>query len=276
MLPKKNRILTMSDREYLNEDLDLRQTPVGVVNIINPETGEIIFRGKNKVVVAGSAFVLSKVTNVKVKALTPTYNNTLTLNETVNDPYTGEGIRKEEQVWLFAVGTDGNGPEPNQVLPVKYTSWIEPQNLVPFQFRNLDNDLTTAAREKYFGKKTTQTKHIYYFKAFESAIESHQQWKDGTPIDENIYLSSREEEVETYAEMFMKITKDDCRDFFKETTSIQDAKVNSISLLTAYKMQHNDGFTYFQDIRPLTKYHFPAEILIDITKGVDIIYQLYF
>jgi hypothetical protein len=270
-----NRILTMSDRNFAEESVSMNQM-TGVVTIVNSDTGDVIFKGKNKVVVAGSAFVMSKVTNVKVRALTPTYNNTLGLDNTINDAYTGDGIRKEEQVWLFALGVDGNGPEPNQVLPVKYTSRIEPQNLVPFQYRNLDNDLTVAGREKYFGRKTTPSKIIYYFKAFESAIETHQQYKDGTPIDENIYLSQREEEVESYAEMFMKITKDDCRDFFKETTSIQDAKVNSISLLTAYVINHNDGFRYFQDIRPLTKYHFPAEILIDITKGVDIIYQLYF
>ena len=75
--------------------------------------------------------------------------------------------------------------------------------------------------------------------------------------------------------MQLKITKEDCRDYFIATTGINDARINSISLLTAWK-KTIDGYDYYQDIRPLTELHFPNEPLIDMTKGLDIIYQIYY
>ena len=73
----------------------------------------------------------------------------------------------------------------------------------------------------------------------------------------------------------MSITKEDCRDFFISTVGIQSAKINSISLLTAWK-KVIDGYVYYQDIRPYTKYNFSNEHLIEISKGIDFIYQLYY
>ena len=73
----------------------------------------------------------------------------------------------------------------------------------------------------------------------------------------------------------LKVTKEDCRDFFVATTGINDARVNTISLLTAWSKEIG-GVKYYQDIRPLTKLNFPNEPLIDLTKGLDIIYHIYY
>ena len=37
-----------------------------------------------------------------------------------------------------------------------------------------------------------------------------------------------------------------------------------------------NGKEYYQDIRPLTKYNMPNEQLIELSKGLDIVYQIYY
>jgi hypothetical protein len=243
--------------------------------IRNSDTQEVTFRGSNKVIVSGSAFTAAKHWNITPQVLTTSYNNVLALDNTVNEPYLGNGIRNEELVFLFAVGLDGCGPANNQVYEVDYGKWIPPEYLVPFRYQLDTNDLAGSLRDKYFGRKTLSNRIAYYFKAFEADPVFKQQYVDGTPIDENVYLSSRTEEIESYVEVLMKVTKEDCRDYFLATTGIADAKINTISLLTAWA-KVIDGITYYQDIRPLTKLNFPNEQLIDLTKGIDIIYHIYY
>ena len=73
----------------------------------------------------------------------------------------------------------------------------------------------------------------------------------------------------------MSVLRSYCRDYFIATTGINDARINTISLLTAIPKTVN-GFTYYQNIRPLTKLNFPNEELIDLTKGIDFIYQIFY
>ena len=229
----------------------------------------------NKVIVGGSAFTACKHWNIKPKSWTPSYNEALNLENSVNEPYTENGIRKEESIYLFCVGTDGCGAEGSQVYDVDYSKWIPPESLVPFRYQLNTDDLAVYMREKYYGRKVIGDRIAYYFKEFESPVDFKQQYTDGIPIDENVYTSSKAEEIESYAEIVLKITKEDCRDWFYKTTGINDARINTISLCTAWKKEI-DGFTYYQDIRPLTKLNFPNELLIDTTKAIDIIYHIYY
>lgn len=244
--------------------------------IKDPETGEVLFDGHNKVIVAGSAFTAAKHFNITPHTSTPTYNEVLKLEKSDADMYNEPGIRREEIVCLFAVGIDGCGPEASQVYDVDYTKWIAPESLIPFKYQLETNDLPSYHRDKYFGRKKVGNRIAYYFKAFENAPTFVQAFSDGTPIDENIYTSSRKDEVESYIEINLKITKQDCRDFFLSTVGINEARVNTISLLTAYPVEKEDGFVYYQNIRPLTKLNFPSEPLIDTSKGLDIIYHIYY
>lgn len=268
-----DKTVVLYDNKRLKEDKISSLTTD--IQIYVEGTDELVFRGKNKVIVGGSAFTAAKHFNLKPDVFTPTYNTVLGLENSVNEPYNGLGIRKEEQVFLFAVGTDGCGDENSQVYNVDYTKWIAPESLVPFRYQLDKNDLGGYMRDKYFGRKVIGNRIAYYFKAFETQPIFKQQYVDGTPIDENIYLSNRIEEVESFVELNLKITKEDCRDFFLATTGINDARVNSISLLTAWAKEI-DGNIYYQDIRPLTKLHFPNEALIDTSKGLDIIYHIYY
>lgn len=260
-----------------NEDLKVKRKKGGFVTVINHETGEVIFReSPNMVTTAGSAFAAAKIWNVSPDVWTPTYNNYLGLDHTVNEPYPNPGVRSEERVFLFAVGIDGCGSEASQVFQIDPSKWINIDNLVPFRYVNKSEDLEDELRNKYFGRKTLANDKIaYYFKAFETEPVFIQQYTDGTPIAADIYDNTRKDEIENYIELKMSITKEDCRDYFISNVGIQSAKVNTISLLTAWK-KVIDGYVYYQDIRPYTKYNFPNEHLIDISKGIDFIYHIYY
>lgn len=233
-------------------------------------TGEVLFRGSNKVILAGSAFTASKHFNIEPAVKLPNYNTALSLDQTVTTP--PESITK---VVLFGVGIDGCGPESSQIYEVQYSKWTPPGMLVPFRYVDASADLSTAERAIYFGRKTSGGKIAYYFKAFEAEPVMHQQYIDGTPIDSGIYNSSNTTDVETYVELRLKITNIDCREYFKATSGIATAKVNSITLLTAWEKKINN-FKYYQDIQPLTKLNIQNESLFDETKGLDIIYHIYY
>ena len=106
-------------------------------------------------------------------------------------------------------------------------------------------------------------------------------YADGTDIDYQVYESTKQEAANTFVEMTMQITKEDFREWFNDDEGggggINNAKINSISLLTAwYKDDFGDGYRYYQDIQPFTQLNIPNEPLIDLTKGIDITYHIYF
>lgn len=230
---------------------------------------------KNKVIVPGSAYTAAKHFNgLPIPTKTPTYNASLGLDEIVSITNAEEN---NSFVYLWAVGIGGCGPEDSQKYDVDYTKWIAPQDLVPFRYELDNHDISIEKRKTYFGRKNIPAdgRIAYYFKAFDSAPVFRQQYIDGTPIDENIYISDNTMDVESYVELKMSVLRSDCRDYWIATSGINDARINSISLLTAYPKTIN-GHTYYQNIRPLTKLNFTNEPLIDLTKGIDFIYQIFY
>lgn len=253
-----------------NEDSANVTTRRTDIQIFVEGTDECVFKGSNKVLIAGAGFTARSHFDLPRTEITPSYNTVLSLENSVN-----ETPSSMEKCFLFAVGTDGCGPENSQLYPVDYKKWISPGALVPFRYPLKTNDITGGLRNSYYGRKAIGEYVAYYFKAFESVPVFVQQFVDGTPIDANIYDSTKVDDAESYVELRLKITKDDCRDFFLATTGINDARVNTISLLTCWA-KDIDGVKYYQDIRPLTKLNIPNEPLIDLTKGLDIIYHIYY
>lgn len=261
-----------------NDSLKYDKNVRGHVIIQKKVNGLVIdtFEKDNKVIVPGSAFTAMKhFKDLSIPIKTQTYNTALGLDNITS--ITDKEERYDQYVFLFAVGIGGCGPENSQVYDVDYTKWIQPEDLIPFKYQLTANDLSDADREKYFGRKAIPAadRIAYYFKGFDSAPVFRQQYIDGTPIDENIYISDNNMDVQSYVETKMSITTRDCRDYFVATTGINDARVNTISLLTAVPKEIN-GFTYYQNIRPLTKLNFNNISLIDEDVAIDIIYQLFY
>lgn len=235
-----------------------------------------IFEGDNKVIVPGSAFTVMKhFKDISIPVKTQTYNNALGLDNITS--ITDSEERLNSYVYLFAVGIGGCGPENSQKYDVDYTKWIDPSELIPFKYQLTANDLSDDMRAKYFGRKAIPAadRIAYYFKAFDADPVFKQQYIDGTPIDDNIYISDNDMDVESYAEIKMSVSNRDCRDYFLATTGINDARINTISLLTAVP-KTIEGYTYYQNIRPLTKLNFNNISLIDETLAIDIIYQIFY
>lgn len=273
-----NKVKILHDSNHVKKDqIELKTGQCrGHVKFLVPGTDTVIFEEDNKVILPGSAFTAMKhFKNLSIPVKTQTYNNALGLDQITT--ITDAEERLDSYIYLFAVGIGGCGPENSQKYDVDYTKWIDIEDLIPFKYQLTANDLSDSMRNKYFGRKAIPAadRIAYYFKAFDSDPVFKQQYIDGTPIDENIYISDNSMDVESYVEIKMSINKRDCRDFFVATTGINDARINTISLLTAVPKTIN-GYTYYQNIRPITKLNFNNESLIDETKGIDIIYQIFY
>lgn len=246
------------------------------------ETGEYIFKGlKNKVVISGSGIIARKLFDLGSEDVIPSYN------DSIPGYYQPSGIDttaistkdkiNNSKVLLFCCGMDGCGDQNSQVYPVNYTSRIDP---IPFRFQTADIDLSSDLRDVYFGRaeKTVNDNNFiaYYFKKFDS-VKLVQKWSDGNDVTSTVY--DQDGSAETYVEITLSITKEDFRDYFNNASTIEQARINCISLCSAYPCVNGgasgDGFIYYQDIKPLTRLNFPNESLIDISKGIDIIYHVY-
>ena len=279
-----NKYLSLHDGHQIKDTMK-NNIQRGEFEIKIHGTNVTLFKGHNKVIIPGSQFTACKHFNLNRAVQYKSYNDLLTLTDPTGTIFT-DAMYRASTVCLFAIGTDGCGAEQSQVYDVDYTKIINPESLVPFRYQNIlpnvetgNNDLTGSMRDIYFGRKILGDDNniaAYYFKAFDTAPELKIQYIDGTPVDENIYQSMNSNEAETFIELKMSITKEDARDFFIATTGINTAKVNTISLLTAYPVQGDDGYTYYQGIQPLTKLNFPSIPLIDTTLGIDITYHIYY
>lgn len=255
------------DSQENRDKASVRKTSI---EIKIPGTDIVLFKAKNKVILPGAGFTARCHFDLAREEITPSYNEALVLeNSVVETP------SSKEKVFLFCVGTDGCGREGSDIRTVDYSKWIAPESLVPFRYPLIADDLTGGERELYFGRKVIDDRVAYYFKAFESVPELIQKYTDGTIVDTDVYESEKTDEIETYVEIKLRVEPADCRDWFKQTTGINDARINTFSLCTAWAKVF-DGQIYYQDIRPLTKYNISNEYLIDLTKGLDVCYHVYY
>lgn len=280
-----NKTIAIFDDGGVNESCDIVHKSTAFkdtdIMIRDHDTGEIIFRTKNKIIIPGSGYFARQMFDLSGTEITPSYNEklglvtpspTLTPQPEVNTKTSA--TQAYPKCVMFAIGSDGCGPEDSQIYPVNYTKWIPPASLVPFRYPVNTMDLSTALRSVYFGRSVIGSRVAYYFKRFDTDPVFVQQYTDGTPIASDVYDSVKAEDAESYVELVLKITKEDVREYFIATTGIGDAKINTVSLLTAWP-KVVDGNIYWQDIRPLTKLNIANEPLIDVSKGIDIIYHIY-
>lgn len=272
-MANKNMILFDSDRKREKATIGIGGNEKGFKTevIFKDLDGNEILRTKNRVLIAGSQTVAMKMFDLPQLVALPTYNTALTLdNDVQKDP------ANPTKICLFCCGTKGCGRENSQVVPVKYTGRIEPDgDLVPFRYQLPQNDLGSDLRAKYFGRKTTASRIAYYFKGFETDPVPKMRFVDGTVIDSHLYESTNQSDAEMFVEMSLRVSNEDFRDYFRATTGINDAKINSLSLCTAWYKEAG-GYKYYQDITPFSQLNIPNEPLIDLTKGIDITYHIYF
>lgn len=285
------------------------------IEFFNDETGEQIWEPlHNKTTIAGAALTAMKLFDFDRSVLnnTPTYDNELKLDDTVGDAlYPVMSIKNsngdfvgavpdetQRMIMGFCVGQGGAGLDISDVFDVKYASWIEPDDLVPFMYPLISVDNTDE--NTYKGKKKVklaggQERNAYYFKEFASAPKFDQCYVStlgnfSDPIMQSTVYTNKAsaDRAQTYVELHLKITKDDCREFFIAHKGLENSKINQISLISAWKrniertsLDINGNTTtktidVFTHIRPFSLVNIPNEILSDPEKSISIIYTLYF
>jgi len=261
---------TQKLRNYYNTD----------ITITSLDTNEVLWKGKNKVVIAGGDAVARKMFDLDTAdaGVIPTYNEELGLEdpgpEDADATYDFTSAKEgDPKVLLFCIGTDGCGTEGSQVYAVDYNSRIKPEAIIPFRYPMASGDISDELQETYVGRKVDGDYIAYYFKRFTEGPTLVRQYPDGTPIGANLYSTGLD--VECYVDITLTITKDDMRQFFIATKGIDECKLNTISLCTAYPRMVG-GKIYYMDIRPFTKLNMPNEYMIDTTKGIKVTYHIYF
>lgn len=240
----------------------------------NLDTGEVK-EFHNKTLISGAQWTAGMQWGLDDIITFPTYNLDMDLDKPVEEDIIRQDTRRK--IRLFCCGTAGCGVEASQVYDVDYTKRIQPKDMIPFRYQPVSNDLAPSMRERYFGRKTINNEYYaYYFKTPETDPQMYAQYIDGTPIDANVFNSSNRTEAELYVQTILLITKDDCRDFFINTTGINTALVNQFSLCQAWEVTDKDGNKWYQDILPVTQFNMNNEPLIDLTKGIEITYQTYY
>lgn len=219
-----------------------------------------------------------------------------------------ELLRRYEHCMFFAVGCEDHGIESSQIPDVDYVSRIEPVDIVPFITTDPDQamEITQAeaalltmpgvftttgtgesvSRINYGGmgrRKGTQDRAVscFYFKKFN--IDPVVYIRDVTSAEKTslneealklIYSNSANRNIEVCVELNFTLTKDECRNYFNLVE--KDPAITTIMLVSAYETQDEKGNYYHKNIQPVTKLNISKESLEDATKGLDIVYHVYF
>lgn len=238
------------------------------------EFGEVLFETTNQVVLGGALFTLEKVFGVE-SPLKVDY-----LNDIKNIANTGQEITeiypKDTIVCLFGVGTGGCGDSYKSVKDVKFFE-REIEDMIPFR---VTNELPESLKSKYFFKTQYQGKDAYYLKKFEYDPQIKVLWKDaegdedGSEVQTGVHGTQRNEAIESFVEITLRIEKEDIREYFDLNGEIEQTRINSIALFTGIPATLADGSTDYKQVKMFSKLNIPNEML-NVTKSFTLIYRIY-
>ena len=295
-----NKILMANDFYRPNDSIN--NTRISSKIEIYNEVGELIFEPlHNKTVIAGSALTAMKLFNLNKSVLnnTPTYDELLELNSIISEEEPCVYLRdangdildtksdeSQRRIIGFCVGKGGSGLGISDVYNVKYCDCILPDNLIPFRYPSDSGD--DVDESIYKGKKALSNNRIaYYFKTFNQNPTFYQNYttSNGNSIDKNTVYSNTNDadNAQTCIELHLKITKEDCREYFIAHSGLENAVINQISLVSGWsetveliKNGQSVNVEYYKDIRPFSLLNIPNDGLSDLSKSISIIYTLYF
>lgn len=271
-------IKSKSDIEEIKESS--RYRPIGYVEVYNKKTKKLILKGFNKVMISASEFMaLHMFNNPAENYITPTYNTYIGSPEGLDQTHTdtGNDLTLDYKICLFCMGTSGCSRGSQIKYEVSNKGWIKPEDLVPFKYVGMHEDLGELARRIYFGKKTLvdYNRIAYYFKRFDSNAVLKREYEDGTDWTSEIYQDDSTMRANVKIGITFSIDEEDGRDYFDRTTGINDARFNTIELLAGWP-EVIDGFTYYQDVRPFTRLNMPNKYLSSAGDSYEFRYFLYF
>lgn len=286
---KMSKTINIRESAAINDSINRNKTirerlhsgPVKTKIIIKDHnTGEILGEVHNKILVPGSQITACNQFGLKQIINFPTYNTGLNLYNSY--PEWEVEPKNMPITCLWCAGRDGAGSSPNEVYTVTNTDRIEIVNdILPFRYVPLDQDLNADDREIYYGRSingTTQ-KVSYFFKTFDSQPQLHIEYLDGTEVTSDMWSVVTNQPVEIFIEMRLSVGRLDFREYFEEVLGWDKANINTVSLVTAWYDDFEEGdltFKYYQDIIPFSKFNFRTEDLTDLTRAIDFNYQVFY
>lgn len=276
LTPDYHRGLDRIEKSIIHEKMSGGPKGTRIV-ITDHDSGEILGDYHNKVVITGSILSAMKAFGIDTPVILPDYNRELGLENTLN--YEEVLPKNSPVVCLFCIGDSGCGTSPKDVFTAKYTDRIAPENdIMPFRYVDLNNDLNADLRKYYFGRKVLkeEKKAAYYFKTFDTVPQLHLRYTDGTQINDEMYNIDTTQAAECYVETRLRITRLDFRDYMEQVLGWDNARISTLSLCYAWYDDTIDEYRWYQQIYPYSKLNFYTEWLVDLTKAIDFNYQIFY
>ena len=285
-------------KSYLDEDVLVERNTVPIVGV--QSALQYLFGVKGPDIKVPTLYEESgSGIGLPNKSISNTYNYLTPDHSQENDPLSGATsvnplYNTGHFVQLFGVGVTGTAENNITVHKVGYRETSINMNGDPngimYPFRFTANDLDGAEKTKYFGKKLDATSGAtgYYLKRFEGKTKIKHVWKTQDTMNsdteiaaegEEIYDASRNDAIQTFAEMHLQITNKDLKEFFgNKLQQPESCRFNCIALYDGYYTEDGkpDGqlFGDYCNVRLFSKLNIPTEHL-SLSKDIEIIYRVY-
>lgn len=262
------------------------------------ELSESIFESHNTVTIGGVQYAMEQIFGETGPVSVPTLYDELGVglpnavyqDVVVPDPDGDHNMPYHygNRVVLFGIGLTGSAENNITKYPVNYrergiqgTRVAEDGTeldgiMIPFRYTS--QDLTENEQRKYFGKKKSNDYTAYYLKRFENPALVRHLWSVGSADDGDIevtnaevWTSTRTTAVQSIAEMQLKITNKDIKEFFNITGRIDDPRFNTVALFSA---DYNQALGDYENVKMFSKLYIPTEN-VSLAKDLDLIYRVY-
>jgi hypothetical protein len=249
------------------------------------EFGETIFSNEtNETVLGGALTVLEKLCGIKANLKVGSINSIMGINDTV--PASDSSAGNDDILCLWGVGVGGCGDAFSSRRVVKFQEREVGQNhhaeqMLPFRVVPEPFDVTDDNAARYFMMRERSDGYYEYFlKTFEIdpiikvLYKDGEKGEDGTEVEDNVYDTTREDGIEAFVEIHLKITKNDIREYFERMGEIEKARFNTIALMTGRKTEISEGRYDYTNVKMFSKINIENEAL-QSAKELQIVYDIF-
>ena len=260
---------------------------------IYDQFGRLLQKKENIILLGGRRFVLEKLFNIEISPDRKVTLNKLYNTNTAESTDTTTGPLKKKEVCLWGVGRGGSGLTFGDVnVPAEKEFAL--YDMLPMRYVSIDNDLPDDVKAHYYLRvlyaadgtvvqDESDAEYIaYYLKTFESTPElvikiGEETYypnlsEDNLPTDWDQLIERKD--VEMYIQLRLKLAADDVREFYIETESIDNARINELGVFFGYQPP-SQQYSDYNGIEDFSKLTFNNEPLDDETKELNIIYRFY-
>lgn len=236
------------------------------------EFGNILFsKEQNETVLGGALVVLEKLANIQSSFKVASINHILGINDLV--PQSESSATAEDHLCLWGVGIGGAGDALGSRREVKFYEREIGRNgftdeMIPFRVVSTPFTPEDENYAKYYMRRQRQDgMYEYYCKAFETDPFVKVLWADGeegcdgSEVESDVYNTARTDEIETFLEIHLQLTKRDVREYFQHIGQIELARINTIGLFTGRRYEVEPGRFDYVNVKMFSKLTFENESL---------------